>query len=40
MPTIIDLVDYIIALKQQLQQREQQIQQLQADVDHLNKAKK
>jgi hypothetical protein len=33
MPTIIDMVDYIIALKQQ-------VQQLQAQLDHLNKPKK
>jgi hypothetical protein len=33
MPTIIDMVDYIIALKQKIQQLEQQI-------DHLNKPKK
>lgn len=40
MPTVIDLVDYIIALKQQVQQKDQQIQQLQAELDHLNKGKK
>lgn len=40
MPTIIDVFDYVIALRQQIQQKDQQIQQLQAQVDHLNKSKK
>ena len=40
MPTVIDLVDYIIALHQQVPQKDQQIQQLQAELDHLNKGKK
>jgi hypothetical protein len=36
MPTIIDLVDYIIALKQEIQKKDQIIQQLET----INKAKK
>jgi len=40
MPTIIDLCDYIIALKQQVQQKDMQIQQLQAEIEILKKGKK
>lgn len=40
MPMIIDTVDYIIALKQQVQQKDIQIQQLQAEIETLKKSKK
>jgi len=40
MPTIIDLLDYIIALKQKIAQLEQHIQQVQAELDTFKKAKK
>jgi len=36
MPTIIDIVDYIIALRQKIQQLEQELNQLKT----INKAKK
>ena len=36
MPTIIDMVDYIIALRQKIQQLEQEIQQIKT----INKVKK
>jgi len=39
MPTIIDLCDYVIALKQQVQQKDIQIQQLQAEIETLKKSK-
>lgn len=40
MPTIIDVFDYVIALKQQIQQKDIQIQQLQAEIEILKKGKK
>jgi hypothetical protein len=40
MPTIIDVFDYVIALKQQIQQKDMQIQQLQAEIETLKKTKK
>jgi len=40
MPTIIDVFDYVIALKQQVQQRDIQIQQLQAEIETLKKTKR
>ncbi len=40
MPTIIDLCDYVSALKQQVQQRDIQIQQLQAEIETLKKTKR
>ncbi len=40
MPTIIDISDYIIALRQQIQQKDIQIQQLQAEIETLKKTKK
>tara|TARA_R110002012_G_scaffold283640_1_gene474088 strand:- start:2600 stop:2722 length:123 start_codon:yes stop_codon:yes gene_type:complete len=40
MPTIIDVFDYVIALKQQIQQKDIQIQQLQAEIETLKKSKK
>jgi len=36
MPTIIDMVDYIIALRQKIQQLEQELQQIKT----INKVKK
>jgi AmiR/NasT family two-component response regulator len=36
MPTVIDLVDYVIALRQKIQQLEQELQQIKT----INKAKK
>jgi len=40
MPTIIDVFDYVIALRQQIQQKDMQIQQLQAEIETLKKSKK
>lgn len=40
MPTIIDISDYIIALRQQIQQKDIQIQQLQAEIETLKKTKR
>ena len=41
MPTIIDLLDYIIALKQKINQLEQHIQQQEEQqIKDINKAKK
>ena len=40
MPTVIDLVDYIIALKQELVKKEQIIQSQLEQLKELNKAKK
>jgi conjugal transfer/entry exclusion protein len=40
MPTIIDIFDYVSALKQQVQQRDIQIQQLQTELEILKKGKK
>jgi hypothetical protein len=40
MPTIIDVFDYVIALRQQIQQKDIQIQQLQAELEILKKGKK
>jgi hypothetical protein len=40
MPTIIDVFDYVIALRQQIQQKDIQIQQLQAEIETLKKSKK
>mgnify|MGYP005990229439 FL=1 len=40
MPTIIDVFDYVIALRQQIQQKDMQIQQLQAEIETLKKTKK
>lgn len=40
MPTIIDIFDYVSALKQQVQQRDIEIQQLQAEIEILKKGKK
>tara|TARA_R110000744_G_scaffold29685_1_gene70624 strand:+ start:681 stop:803 length:123 start_codon:yes stop_codon:yes gene_type:complete len=40
MPTIIDLLDYIIALKQKINQLEQHIQQQQEQLKNINKVKK
>jgi hypothetical protein len=40
MPTIIDVFDYVIALRQQVQQKDIQIQQLQAELEILKKGKK
>ena len=40
MPMIIDTMDYIIALRQQIQQKDMQIQQLQAEIETLKKTKK
>lgn len=40
MPTIIDVFDYVIALRQQIQQKDIQIQQLQAEIETLKKTKK
>tara|TARA_R110000851_G_scaffold217938_1_gene370856 strand:+ start:192 stop:314 length:123 start_codon:yes stop_codon:yes gene_type:complete len=40
MPTIIDLLDYIIALKQKINQLEQHIQQQEAQLKNINKVKK
>lgn len=36
MPTVIDLVDYVIALRQKIQQLEQELQQIKT----INKGKK
>lgn len=40
MPTIIDIFDYVIALKQQIQQKDMRIQQLEAEIETLKKSKK
>ena len=40
MPTIIDLLDYIIALKQKINQLEQHIQQQDEQIKGINKVKK
>jgi len=40
MPTIIDVFDYVIALRQQIQQKDIQIQQLQAEIETLKKTKR
>jgi len=40
MPTIIDVFDYVIALRQQIQQKDIQIQQLQTELEILKKGKK
>mgnify|MGYP003144092392 FL=1 len=40
MPTIIDVFDYVIALKQQGQQKDMRIQQLEAEIETLKKSKK
>jgi len=40
MPTIIDVFDYVIALRQQVQQKDIQIQQLQTELEILKKGKK
>ena len=40
MPTIIDVFDYVIALKQQIQQKDMRIQQLEAEIETLKKSKK
>ena len=40
MPTIIDLLDYIIALKQKINQLEQHIQQQDEQLKNINKVKK
>ena len=40
MPMIIDTVDYIIALRQQGQQKDMRIQQLEAEIETLKKSKK
>ena len=40
MPTIVDVFDYVIALRQQIQQKDIQIQQLQAELEILKKGKK
>tara|TARA_R110000796_G_scaffold106846_1_gene217397 strand:- start:54 stop:176 length:123 start_codon:yes stop_codon:yes gene_type:complete len=40
MPTIIDLLDYVIALKQKINQLEQHIQQQEEQIKGINKAKK
>lgn len=47
MPTIIDVFDYVIALRQQIQQKDIQIQQkdmriqqLEAEIETLKKSKK
>ena len=40
MPTVIDLLDYVFALKQKIAQLEQHIQQQDEQIKGINKAKK
>ena len=40
MPTIIDMCDYIIALKQEIAKKDILIQQLEEQIEEINKGKK